>query len=166
MVSLDQKQVDNAKQINPYSDYIALSSYPYFEIGSYNYGSTDPINIPKNWYSRYREIDIYKPFAIAETGYIAEDLDLSEYGVTKQGNPIWQADFLQGFFKICNEYKAEFITYFCAYDYDDGWKTMQALGLSSPLYKMWKDIGLYDGQGIERPSLQVWEKWYKAKKIN
>jgi hypothetical protein len=166
MVSIDQKQLENAKRINPYSDYISLSSYPYMEISSYSYGSTEPINIPDNWYSKYRNIDVNKPFAIAETGYIAEDLDLSEYGITKKGDPKWQADFLQGFFKMCNENNAVFVSYFCAYDYDNAWNTMQAIGVALPYFKMWKDIGLYDGQGIERPSLQVWKKWYNAKKIN
>lgn len=164
MVTINDSQLERAKQLNQYSDFISISSYPYFEISSAAYGSTEPVNIPKDFYAKYRNIDLSKPFAVAETGYIAEDLYLPEYGVSKKGNPQWQADYLQYLFEICNDYHAEFVTYFCAYDYDNAYNSMVAVGLASPSFKMWKDIGFYDGQGMKRPSLQVWEKWYQAER--
>lgn len=164
MCGLEDAFVDNAKQLNAVSDYVALSSYAYSAISSANYGSTEVINLPKNWYSKFRDIAPEKPFAIAETGYIAEDLLIPEYGVTKKGDPKWQADFIQHLFETCNTYDAEFVNYFCAYDYDNAYSTMQAIGLATPLFKLWKDIGLYDGNGMKRPSLAVWEKWYTATK--
>lgn len=164
MCGLEDAFLKNAKRINQFSDYVALSSYAYSAISSANYGSTEVINLPQNWYSKFRDIAPSKPFAIAETGYIAEDLIIPEYGVTKKGDPKWQADFIQHLFATCNDYDAEFVNYFCAYDYDNAYSTMQALGLATPLFKLWKDIGLYDGNGMKRPSLAVWEKWYAAQK--
>ena len=165
MVSIDERLLVNAKKLNGFSDFVALSSYPYVEVGSHAYGATDPVNMPKDWYSKFRDIALEKPFAIAENGYIAEDLYLPEYGVTKKGNPVWQADYLQKLFEICNEYDAVFINYFCAYDYDHAYESLEALGQAAPYFKLWRDIGLYDGEGLERPSLQVWKKWQKASKL-
>lgn len=165
MVSVDDTQLENAKLLNQYSDYVTISSYPYFETGSSNGGTTEPINIPKDWYTAYRNIDITKPFGIAETGYIAEDLILPEFGIEKQGDPVWQADAIQQMFEICNDLNAEFVVYWCPYDYDNGMNTLESIGMAIPSFKIWKDIGLYDGNGIKRPSLEVWKKWYKAKKV-
>jgi hypothetical protein len=162
MVTLNQESVDIALKINPYSDMIALSAYPYMEISSFVNGSTEPASIPDDFFTRFIEIDKSKPFAIAETGYIAENLDLTEYGITKMGTPKWQAEYLEMIFRLCNKHHATFLTYFDAYDYDNGYNTMQAVGIAAAFFKMWKDIGFYDGNGMERPSLQVWKKWYKA----
>ena len=164
-INLDDWSWQNAKELAEFSDFIAVSSYPYIEIGSNAYGSTDPIAIPSDWYTKFRDLAPEKPFAIAETGYIAEDLEIPELGVTKKGTKQWQADFLQIMFKEANELQVEFVIYWCAYDYDNGWNTLQALGISSPVFKLWKDIGLYDGNRLERPSLSTWEKWYKANKF-
>ena len=164
MVTLDDGTYENAKRMNPYSDQISLSSYPYVCTGSFARGSTELTSIPENWFSKFREIDNSKPFSIAETGYIAEDLDISEWGVSKMGRPEWQADYLQYVFETCNTYHAEFVNWFCAYDYDNAYNTMLAAGVAMPLFKEWKDIGFYDGQGMARPSLTVWMKWYKAAK--
>lgn len=166
MIRLDDGGLEEARQLDPFSDYVSVSSYPYTQIGSLAYGNTAPEDIPADWLTRYRDIDANKPFAVAETGYIAEDLDMSEYGLTKKGTPQWQADYLQQFFEECNALDAEFVIYWCAYDFDRAWNTLEALGMALPLFKTWRDVGLYDGNGIARPSLKVWRKWYRAEKIS
>jgi len=166
VITQDAIVLERAKKINQYSDYISVSTYPYVSVGSFAYGPTDVGSIPSDWFSKFRDIDASKPFSIAETGYIAEDLNLSEYGITKIGKPEWQADYVQFLFETCNKYNAEFVNWFCPYDYDNGYNTLQAIGAAFPLFKEWKDTGLYDGNGLERPSLKVWDKWYKAKKNN
>lgn len=162
MVSFDEIMLERAKKLNAYSDYIAVSSYPYLHIGSLSNGITEPLSIPSNWLSRYINIDNNKPFAIAETGYIAEDLDLSVYGMTKMGKPQWQADYVQLLFEECNKNNTEFVIWFTPYDYDNGYNTALAIGLNVPLFKIWKDTGLFDGKGIERESFKVWDKWFNA----
>lgn len=162
MVNPDQVGVELAKKMNPFSDHISLSSYPYMACGSHAYGSTSIEVIPDNWFSRYRDIDPSKPFSIAETGYIAEDLDMSEYGLTKMGREEWQTDYLNWVLETCQKYNAKFINYFCAYDYDAAYSTLVTLGFTDPLFKAWKDIGFYNEEGIERPSLGVWKKWQSA----
>ena len=162
MVSLDEIMLERAIKLNVYSDYIAVSSYPYLHIGSLSSGITEPKSIPSNWLSRYKDIDKSKRFAIVETGYIAEDLDLSVYGMTKMGKPEWQADYVQLLFEECNNRDTEFVIWFTPYDYDNGYNTALAVGQNVPLFKFWRDTGLYDGNGLERPSLKVWKKWFKA----
>lgn len=159
MVSPEKKFLETAKLLESYTDWITLSAYPYTYIGSVVHGSSSPDLIPDDLFPSYRNINSSKPFAFAETGYIAEDLEMN--GVSKEGNAQWQEDYLQYLFKFCQKNEAEFIVWFCAYDYDDAVNTFGAIGYTDQLAMLWKDTGLFDEKLIPRPSLQTWEAWRK-----
>jgi len=141
------------------TDYIALSSYPYPYLGASVNGSTDPAQLPRAWYEQFRAIAPEKPFAVAETGYIAEFLDMSAYGITKQGRPEWQAAYLDLLATWCQEDRAEFLVWFCAYDYDALLAKLQASGQDVPIARLWRDTGFYSETGEARPALAMWRAW-------
>lgn len=159
MVVTDKGFLENARMLEPYTDWITLSAYPYTYIGSPVYGSSSPTLIPGNLFQSYRDINVHKPFAVAETGYIAQDLHVS--GVSKEGNPQWQDDYLNYLFKFCQNNEARFIIWFCAYDYDDAINTFQALGEDQELSLIWEHTGLLTEKLAQRPAFQTWKAWRK-----
>jgi hypothetical protein len=134
-----------------YSDYVAVSTYPY------TYKS-NPKDLPENWFSQMHELAPEKPFAIAETGFAAEDLVLKQYGVTLKGNEEWQAEYMNFMLSGANDLNAEFVIWFVSGDYDKIWAIMEKNG-SDELFKLWKDNGLVDGNRDPRKSLSVWDAW-------
>ena len=163
MVDTDAKYYSNAAALMPFSDYIALSIYPYIFTGSTNYGNTDPDNFLEDWIRKMRQVAPDKKFGIAETGYIAEDLNLSDYGITKQGTPAWQSKYVTKLLSECNDLKADFLVYWEIRDYDLGWQYLQTIGQATQANGIWKDIGLQDGAGNSRPAMDVWQSWLSRK---
>ena len=159
MVSPETAFLEKAKELEPYTDWITLSAYPYSYVGSPVHGSSSPDLIPSGLFQSYRDINTAKPFACAETGYIAEDLSISV--INKEGTPQWQDDYVNYLFKFCQENDAEFIIWFCAYDYDDAVNTFNALGVNMELALLWKDTGLFNERLESRPAFQTWEAWRK-----
>jgi hypothetical protein len=163
MVTTDTGFLENARQLEPYTDWITLSAYPYSYIGSPVDGSSSPSLIPSNLFESFANINSAKPFAIAETGYIAEDLKLS--GVSKKGTPQWQEDYVNYLFKFCTDHEARFIIWFCPIDYDAAINTFNALGANSELPMLWKDTGLEDEWLRQRPACEVWKEWMKKEVV-
>ena len=163
MVNTDEKSFTYAKELMPYSDYVALSIYPFIYIGSSSYGDTNPDNFPSDWLSKMRSIAPDKKFGIAETGYTAEDINLSNYGITKHGTEEWQSKYITKLLTDCNSLNAEFVVYWEIRDYDLGWLYLQSIGLNDQALATWKDIGLYDGEGNPRTSLTLWKDWLAKK---
>ena len=163
MVAMEPAYLENARQLEPYTDLITISAYPYSYIGSPVYGSTSPKLIPEGLFPSFADINPGKPFAVAETGYIAQDLDLSM--MHKKGTEQWQADYIDYLFEFCRQRKAKFIIWFCAYDYDAAVNTFKALGLSQELVLLWKDTGFYDEKQRGRLSLLSWKKWFNLELV-
>jgi hypothetical protein len=155
------RQMNLTRRFLKYSDYMAVSTYPFVEAAGGPSGDADPDNLPRNWFTRMRDLAPGKPFAVAETGYIAEDLVLPKYGLNIKGTEAWQEAYLRFLLQECNKLDAEFVVYFLIRDYDRGWEKMKQQGLDE-FYKMWRDCGLIDGDGQVRPSLAVWDAWFRA----
>jgi hypothetical protein len=49
--------------------------------------------------------------------------------MNKQGNPQWQAAYLQKCYDLLNKFKGKFLVWFCHKDYDAGNNTIRSLGL-------------------------------------
>lgn len=155
-----------ASELLPYTDYIALSAYPYSSVSSAANGNTDPSLFPADYFTRFLDLAPGKPFAIAETGYIAEDLDIPSFGLHRRGTAAWQKAYLEKIATLANERKAKFIIWFCHKDYDAGNITLQNLGLYQDLFGLWEDTGLVDEAGNERPALRTWMNWLNRRKTN
>lgn len=137
-----------------YSDYVAVSTYPYLTMG----GEGNPRGIEKDLLIRMAALAPDKPFAIAETGYPAEPLELPSVPITIPARPAWQKRYASWLLTECEALDAEFVSWFCVVDYDRLWDLMEEQGVSD-LFKAWRDTGFFDGQLQPRPALKIWEKW-------
>ena len=150
-----------SRELLPYTDYVAISAYPYSSVSSSVNGNTDPALFPADYFTRFAELDASKPFAIAETGYIAEDLSILSFSLQKNGTPAWQQAYLEKLCAFAQLRKARFFVWFCYKDYDAGSQTLLAAGLYQDIFGLWQDTGLYDEAGQPRPALTTWRQWMK-----
>jgi hypothetical protein len=149
-----QETAEQVKPLLPYTDLYAISTYPYMAIGSDGFAVDE---IPENWFRQTRKIAPGKPFAIAETGYIAEDFTVLTK--TMPGSPEGQKRYAERMLREAAELDAQFVIWFVIADYDELWGVLKWVVMFNPLIRAWKDTGLYDGDLNPRPALQVWDEW-------
>jgi hypothetical protein len=158
MVNEDPLSFSYAKELLPYTDWIAMSAYPYTHISSSADGNTNPDLFPANYFEKWLDLAPSKPWCFAETGYIAQNLDVAEFSLHKTGTPAWQSRYLQKIGDLVRSRKGQFITWFCYADYDALIETLKATGDYQPLFLFWRDIGLYDENLLPRPALDTWRR--------
>jgi hypothetical protein len=115
--------------------------------------------LPADWFSEVAAIDARKPFAVAETGFIAEESYHSlQSGKTVEGSEAAQAAYVRCLLRCADRQQARFVVWFFAQDLDEFWR-----GQTNPLVrwfvKIWRDSGLVDGTGREREGLKEWDLW-------
>jgi hypothetical protein len=152
-----------SRELLPYTDYVAISAYPYTSVSSSANGNTDPALFPADYFSRFADLDVNKPFAIAETGYIAQNLSIPSFSLQKSGTPAWQQAYLEKLCAFAQSRKARLFIWFCYKDYDAGNQTLQGAGLYMDLLGLWQDTGLYDESGQARPALISWRQWMQRR---
>lgn len=157
---------ENARQLLPYTDFIGLSAYPYVTVSSSAGGNTDPALFPANYFEKFIALDAGKPMAFAETGYIAENLQIPSYALNKQGKPDWQRSYLETVFALCERHQAKMLIWFCSKDYDAGSAYLKSVGLYQDLFGFWQDTGLKDEAGRPRPAFATWMNWLARTKLN
>jgi exo-beta-1,3-glucanase (GH17 family) len=165
MVTEQPEALTHAAELVAYTDYIALSAYPYTHVSSSASGNTDPALFPADFFTRFINLDTAKPFCFAETGYIAEPLVVPSFNLNKQGNAQWQNDYLQKTMELTNLRKGKFIIWFCNKDYDAGNNTLRSLGLYQDLLALWEDTGLTDENDLHRPAYNTWQSWMQRTKV-
>lgn len=163
MVNEDPLALSYASQLLSCSDFISLSAYPYTSASTTADGNTDPKKFPANYFTRFLDLAPSKPWGFAETGFIAQNLNIPSFSLNKNGNPQWQKDYLDLICQLCNSRKAKFLIWFCYADYDAGSNRLKSLGLYNDLFGLWQDIGLKDENNVERPSYQLWLQWMNKK---
>jgi hypothetical protein len=131
--------------ILPYTDYFAVSWYPYM-----TQHLTGPY--PNDMYAQLFALGAGKPIAITETGFPAQDLILTQSGLTMPSTPERQADFLSALLAQADERRFEFIVNFVIRDYDPLWEKLGRTDVAA----VWRDTGLYDEASQPRPALTVW----------
>ena len=144
-------------ELLPYVDVLGVSVYPYAFFGLEDGGN--PANLPEDWLAQVSDIAPDHPVAIAETGWIAQDLvvDAGSWSLDVQSTPEWQAEYVQALCTQANALDAQFITWWTVTDFDTLWET--TLG-SDPLAAIWRATGLYSAGGDPRPALEVWDAWH------
>ncbi len=136
--------------LHDYTDLIGWSIYPYFT----NYLTTA---IPTDLFNDLAALTD-KPQAVTETGYPAQDFAINFAGVRLEfdTDPTKQALWMQYLLASAQEHDLEFVVNFVLRDYDAVWRW---LGSREELEIAWRDTGLYDEDGGERPALAVWREW-------
>lgn len=151
-------QTENLLKIMKYTDYIAISSYPYAFSGHPNPGT-----LPSDYFSIIRNIAPEKPFAVAETGFTAEDVSIT--GLSVKGNEDFQNQYMQLLMKNAQEQQAEFICWYIPRDYDELWEQLLEIG-TTEWFVLWKDNGVISGDGSVRKSFETWRSWYEKPRKN
>ncbi len=143
------------------SDIVGISTYPYIIPGHDAYSFyTDPSELPGDLLTAITDLAPGKPMAITETGYIAEDLIIDEYGFNLAGTPEWQGAYLEWLLPRLDEHNALFLVWFVPRDYDLGLERLASCGVEiPPPFYIWRDTGVLDGDGNTRPALTVWHRW-------
>lgn len=153
MVTEQALSIAHARELLPFSDYVALSAYPYTHISS--------SSLPDGYFEQWLALAPEKPWCFAETAYIAEPLSIPEYSLNKEGNAALQKDYLDQLLKLLDQRKGQFLIWFCYKDYNAAIKRLKESGQYQPLFSFWQDTGLFDEANQARPSLQSWRNYRK-----
>jgi hypothetical protein len=141
-------QMQAFEDVIGYTDYFALSLYPY--LTSY-LTSTIPTDM-FDWLAALTD----KPLAVAETGYPAQDFRIDAGGglmLEFDSDEAKQEQYIRLLLDEARQHDFRFIINFVLRDYDTLW---QQIGGREDLTIAWRDTGLYDETGAERPALAVW----------
>lgn len=142
---------ETVARILPLTDFIVVSSYP---VGA----KAARGELPKDWFSRIAALAPEKPFAVAETGFIAENLVLEKYGVRIPGSEKGQAEYVHFLLHQSSKLNARFVVWFVSRDFDALWEKLAPLGIDE-IFKLFRDMGLFDEAGTAREALRIWDQW-------
>ncbi|RIL07155.1 MAG: hypothetical protein DCC71_04060 [Proteobacteria bacterium] len=160
--SLEEDRSDQRKaigQLLPYSDFVTVSTYPYGEKHRDKSGSyADPNELPKDWLRQVASLAPNKPFAVAETGFIAQKFEAKKLRIEVPGNERHQVEYVRWLLQEVQALNGEFVVWFVPRDYDAFWKRLEKMGMSE-VFKTWQDTGLVDEAGNQRGALAVWDSW-------
>jgi hypothetical protein len=144
------------EQILPTTDYVAVSAYPYANAARYPDGSrADPALLPATFFSEVRDLAPSKPFAIAETGWPAEDIG-APYPIELISGTLYQQQYVKFALDEADRLDGRFVSILISRDYDAFWESTLKNDPNAATLRLWKDIGLYDGAGVGRPALADW----------
>lgn len=145
-------------EVLPFSDMVAVTAIPYLK-------EANPSKLPKNYFAQMAALAPQKPFAIAETAFLAEDVtvDLGPLHLERVGKAAWQADYLRYCFEEGTKHNAKFIIWMIPRDLDQLYTKLPPLirDILLPI----KDTGLLDGEGKPRKSYELWSQWLKYSRL-
>ncbi|MBV9849415.1 MAG: hypothetical protein JO250_06985 [Armatimonadetes bacterium] len=151
-----QREAEAARPLIARSDYVGLSFYPYaspFEemMGAAPYGGgPDAWRRPLAWVRAYTD----KPIAICETGYSTQSIQIPQFGLNMPVDPAMQAQYVKELFQIARRDRYAFVVWFLAVDYDRMYARFPS---GSDALKLWRNIGLWDGDVRPKPAWKVWQ---------
>ena len=139
------------RPIMPFTDYVTVTTLP-------NIKESNPAKLPRDYFARAAALGQGKPFAVAETAFLGEDLTIA--GFERVGKAAWQDDYLRWLLDDCAKLNAKFVVWIVPRDFDLLYEKLLA---NTPLdfFKIVKDTGLLDGSGKPRKSFDTWQGWLK-----
>lgn len=142
------------KDILPFTDLVAVTAMPYIK-------EQNPAKIPKDYFAQMAALAPQKPFAIAETAFLAEDVNF--FGIERVGKPAWQEDYLRFCFQEGVKLNAKFVIWMLPRDCDPLYEKLPPLvrEIVTPI----KDTGLMDGEGKPRKAFELWSQWLKYTRL-
>ena len=136
-----------ADYINQNMDFAAISFYPFFK------NQHTKAEFQETFNFLHSVIGI--PIAFVETTHLAENLEISSLDLNITSDVCEQQAYLETLILNAYSHDYQFIIWWAYRDYDELWATfppdVQDIG------KVWRDTGLLDEDGEERPSYDVWE---------
>ncbi|MBW4439545.1 MAG: hypothetical protein KME04_20575 [Pleurocapsa minor GSE-CHR-MK-17-07R] len=133
-----------------YTDVLALSVYPYMTAYMTN-------AIPYDLIDQIAALTDL-PLAISETGYPAQPFAIMNQGIRLEftGTPALQAEWMAHVLERAQAHEMRYVINFVLQDYDAIW---EMVGAQEDISIAWRDTGLYDETGAERPALAAWRDW-------
>jgi hypothetical protein len=133
--------------INQNLDFAAISFYPFFK------GEHSKSEFQEAFDFLNSHVNI--PIAFVETTHLAENLSISSFDLNIESNVCEQKEYLETLLLNAYNHNYKFIIWWAYRDYDELWATFppefQDIG------KLWRDTGLLDENGKERPAYAVWK---------
>jgi hypothetical protein len=133
------------------SDLVAVSTYPFANL-------ENPTRLPADWFSAIAALAPAKPYAIAETGWPAEPVEPPAPFRTRS-TPEHQRAYVARLLDDMQHLNARFVVWFVSRDYDSLYDTLFRGTPNEVLGRIWRDCGLFAGDGAGRASLGVWREW-------
>jgi hypothetical protein len=150
-----ENQRSKVKQFFEEVDIVGISFYPFMK-------TLGPPERPVEAFDWCRQFVGDQPIAIAETGFPAEPTRLEDFKLNLPGSPQSQAAYIETLLNTAHREQYLFVIAFLYRDYDALWEKIK-VGMSGDWAVAWRDCGLVDGAGKERPAHEVWEKYFDAK---
>jgi hypothetical protein len=139
-------------ELLPYTDIIAVSTYPFAEAGQ-----ADPAALRGDHFEAMAALSPAKRVAIAETGWPAEDVAVPAPRFVPASEQAQRA-YVERVLGEADELSAVFVVWFFSRDYDEFWNEELRFRPEAPTLRLWKDTGLYSGEGIPRSALVPWRE--------
>jgi hypothetical protein len=135
------------KALMAWNDFAAISYYPFFMEPKDRLSALD-------WL--LAELDpLKKPYAVVETNDAAARLELPASRFVIDGTPEKQRDYYRRLLELAEARRFEFVVSFVHQDYDRLWDKIRAT--APELFMAWRDCGLIDENGVERPAFAIWK---------
>ena len=99
------------------------------------------------------------PIAFVETAHLAENLEISNYNLNIKSDVCEQKGYLETLLLNASTHHYKFIIWWSHRDFDKLWETFPAQ--SQDIAKLFRNTGLIDKDGTERPSYLVWKSILK-----
>ena len=131
----------------PFSDAVAVSTYPYMR------GFT-AATLPTDWFSSLRDMAPDKPFLVAETGFPADRYEGTWFDrpVTVAATPAMQRDYVRRLLTDARRLNAIFVNWFFAED-------INAYLRPQSFVSVFFNLGLSDEKHQLRPAMHEWDTW-------
>lgn len=136
--------------INQNVDFAAISFYAYFK------GLDSKVDFQVAF--DFLHSHTSKSIAFSETAFLAETLEVESYNLVIPSDVCLQKDYLEVLLLNAYTHNYEFIIWWAHRDFDLLWETFPEE--LKDLGKIWRDTGLLDEDGKERPAFIVWNKYF------
>jgi hypothetical protein len=128
-------------------DFVGISYYPFLKNQSTQAQFQETLN--------FLHTNSNKPIAFVESGHIAENLVVPGLGVSINGNATQQNLFLETLLSNAETNNYEMVNWWAYRDYDALWEVFPEE--VKDIGQLWRDTGLLDENGEERPALATWQ---------
>ena len=134
--------------VNGHVDFAAISFYPFFK------GQHSSAEFQQAFDFLHEQVT--KPIAFVETTHLAENLEISSFDLSITSSVCEQKEYLETLLLNAHTHKYEFLIWWAYRDYEKLWETFP--DEYKDVGKLWRDTGLLDENGEERPSFTVWSE--------
>ena len=138
-------------ELMPTNDMVAVSFYPF--VG----GLSPRVDESFAWMTGHYDA-FGKPFVVTETGEAAEELVFPSTGQAIANTPEMQRAYYERVFALAQERSFPFVISFLYRDYDALWEKIK--DTSPEFFMAWRDCGLLDEAGVDRPARDVWRSHF------